>query len=364
MIFLSSVIGGSIELMNEQTVDYYISNIIIKPKEDIRYIDNSSSLVSKVTRIPGVAHASPRFELGASLNHKSNEIALPVIAFYPDDEKLVTKIHETMKEGHFLTREDRGQIIIGNYIAGNVDESKDFFESLGGVKTGDSITVSFVNGVTRDYRIKGIFQTKSYQTDYKAFISWNEMENVLGYPLDQSNEILVKTKTGTTEKEVKKTMLSYGIQEEVKTWKEQAGGLFDESIESFQIINDITLIVSLIIAIVVLFIIIMIKTLHNKREIGVLKAIGIDEDIIIQSYVIQTLIIGILGITIGFCIIQTLIAYFLAYPIVFPDGNVSLYVETGIMIESAILLLIASIIAGYLPASRIAKEEILTAMRG
>ncbi|PWR76318.1 ABC transporter permease [Methanospirillum stamsii] len=364
MIFLSSVIGGSIELMNEQTVDFYISNIIIKPKEDIRFIDNTSSLVSKVNRIPGVSHASARYELGASLNHKSNEIALPVIAFNPDDEKLVTKIHEMMKEGQFLTREDRGQVIIGNYVAGNVDESKDFFESLGGVKTGDSITVSFVNGVSKDYRIKGIFQTKSYQTDYKVFISWNEMEEVLGYPLDQSNELLVKTEAGTTEKEVKRTMLSYGIQEQVKTWKEQAGGLFDESIESFQIINNITLIVSLIIAIIVLFIIIMIKTLHNKREIGVLKAIGIDEDIIIQSYVIQTLIIGILGITIGFCIIQTLIAYFLAYPIEFPDGNVSLYVETGIMIESAVLLIIASIIAGYLPASRIAKEEILTAMRG
>lgn len=175
MIFLSSVIGGSIELMNEQTVDFYISNIIIKPKEDIRFIDNTSSLVSKVNRIPGVSHTSARYELGASLNHKSNEIALPVIAFHPDDEKLVTKIHEMMKEGQFLTREDRGQVIIGNYVAGNVDESKDFFESLGGVKTGDSITVSFVNGVSKDYRIKGIFQTKSYQTDYKVFISWNEM---------------------------------------------------------------------------------------------------------------------------------------------------------------------------------------------
>jgi putative ABC transport system permease protein len=221
-----------------------------------------------------------------------------------------------------------------------------------------------VNGVSRDYRIKGIFQTKSYQTDYMVFVSWNEIEDVLGYPLDKSVEILVKTEPGTREDRVKKTMMSFGIKEDVKTWKEQAGGLFDESIESFQIINNITLLVSLIIAIVVLFIVIMIKTLHNRREIGVLKAIGIDEDIIIQSYVLQTLIIGIIGIVIGFCIIQTLILYFSVYPIEFPDGNVSLYVESGIMIESAILLLIASVIAGYFPAMRIAKEDILTAMRG
>jgi putative ABC transport system permease protein len=285
--------------------------------------------------------------MGASLVHKSNEIALPVSVFNPDDERMVTKIHEMMKEGQFLTGEDRGQILIGNYVAGNKDESKDFFESLGGVKTGDSITVNYVNGVSRDYRIKGIFQTKSYQTDYMVFVSWNEIEDVLGYPLDKSVEILVKTEPGTREDRVKKTMMSFGIKEDVKTWKEQAGGLFDESIESFQIINNITLLVSLIIAIVVLFIVIMIKTLHNRREIGVLKAI-----------------IGIIGIVIGFCIIQTLILYFSVYPIEFPDGNVSLYVESGIMIESAILLLIASVIAGYFPAMRIAKEDILTAMRG
>ena len=364
MIFLSSVIGGSIELMNQQTVDYYISNIIIKPKDDNRYIDNSSGLVAKVNRIPGVYHASARYEMGASLVHKSNEIALPVSVFNPDDERMVTKIHEMMKEGQFLTREDRGQILIGNYVAGNKDQSKDFFESLGGVKTGDSITVNYVNGVSREYRIKGVFQTKSYQTDYMVFVSWNEIEDVLDHPLDQSVEILVKTEPGTREDRVKKIMMSFGIKEDVKTWKEQAGGLFDESIESFQIINNITLLVSLIIAIVVLFIVIMIKTLHNRREIGVLKAIGIDENIIIQSYVVQTLIIGIVGIIIGFCIIQTLVLYFSLYPIEFPDGNVSLYVESGIMIESAILLLIACIIAGYFPAMRIAREDILTAMRG
>jgi putative ABC transport system permease protein len=58
------------------------------------------------------------------------------------------------------------------------------------------------------------------------------------------------------------------------------------------------------------------------------------------------------------------VLYFSLYPIEFPDGNVSLYVESGIMIESAILLLIACIIAGYFPAMRIAREDILTAMKG
>ncbi len=364
MIFLSAVIGGSIELMNQQTVDYYTSNIVVKPPEEERFIQSTNNLLTTINRVPGVAHSSARYELAASLVHKSHELSLPVIAFRPEDEKQVTRIHEVMKEGQFLTKGDQNEIIIGNYVAGHIDESMDLFESLGGVKTGDLIQIRYVNGVQREYRIKGIFQTKSYQTDYKVFITWDEMERVLGSPVNESAEILVKTHDGVPENRVKLAIMSYGIREDVRTWVDQTGKILAESLESFEIINNITILVSLIIAVVVLFIIIMIKTLHSRREIGILKAIGIDESIIVRSYVLQTLFIAVIGVAAGLCIVECLSLYFGAYPIRFPDGDVSLHIETGILLESGILLILASIVAGYLPASRIAGEKILTAMRG
>lgn len=364
MIFMSSIISGSIQLYNQQTVDYYVSDIVINPSGDDRYIEKVHSLLAKINRVRGVQRASARYVLGASLRHKSKEISIPVIAIEPEDEMQAMKISSNMRSGEYLSRGDLNEILIGNFVAGNIDESMDLFESLGGVKVGDQIIVSYVNGVSKPYRIKGIFQTKSYQVDYMVFVTRDEMEAVIGKPIDQATEILVRTKPGSDINRVKVELLQNGVQEKVKTWKEQTGKAVSEAIESFDIVNDITLIVSLIIAIVVLFIVIMIKTLHQRKEIGILKAVGIDRYIIIGSYVIQTMVIAISGITIGFLIVRGLAAWFTIYPIEFPDGNVSPYIDTALLIESAVLLLISSAIAGYIPAWRIVREDILSSIRG
>jgi putative ABC transport system permease protein len=364
MIFMSSIISGSIYLYNDQTVNYYVSDIIIKPSGDDRYIEKVPGLLEKINRVRGVQRASARYELGASLRHKSKEISLPVIAVEPEDEIQVMRIATKMRSGEYLGRGDRNEILIGNFVAGNVDESMDLFESLGGVKVGDLITVSYVNGVSKPYRVKGIFQTKSYQADYMVFVSWDEMEDVMGSPVDQASEILVRTRPGSDINRVKVELLQNGVSEKVKTWKEQTGKAVGEAIESFDIINNITIIVSLIIAVVVLFIIIMIKTLHNRKEIGILKAIGIDRSIIVLSYVIQTVIIAVIGIILGFFILQGLSAWFTAYPIEFPNGNITPHIDRYLLIESAMMLLVASAIAGFLPAWRIVREDILKSIRG
>lgn len=363
MIFMSSIISGSIQLFNQQTVDYYVSDIVVSPSGDDRYIENAKSLLHKINRVRGVKRASARYALGGSISHKSKEISMPILAIEPEDEIETMKIASRMKAGEYLSRGDTGQILIGNFVAGNVDESLDLFESLGGVRVGDRINVSYVNGVSKSYRIKGIFQTKSYQVDYMVFITNDEMERVLGRPLDQATEILVKTQPESDIKQVKTELLQNGISEKVKTWREKTGKAVSEAIESFDIINDITLIVSLIIAVIVLFIVIMIKTLHQRKEIGILKAIGIDREIIIASYMIQTMAIAITGIGIGYCIVYGLSAWFTLHPIEFPDGNVSPFIDGALLIESSVLLLIASAIAGYIPAWRIVREDILNSIR-
>ncbi len=363
MIFMSSIISGSIQLYNQQTVDYYVSDIVISPPGDDRYIEKSGSLLQKINRVRGVKRASARYALGGSISHKSKEISMPIQAIEPDDEKETMKTASRMHTGEYLGRGDTDQILIGNFVAGNVDESLDLFASLGGVRVGDRVNVSYVNGVSKSYRIKGIFQTKSYQVDYQVFITHAEMERVLGRPLDEATEILVKTQAGSDITEVKKELLQNGISEEVKTWREKTGKAVSEAIESFDIINDITLIVSLIIAVIVLFIVIMIKTLHQRKEIGILKAIGIDREIIIASYMIQTMVIAVTGIAIGYLIVYGLSAWFTLHPIEFPDGNVSPFIDSALLLESSVLLLIASAIAGFIPAWRIVREDILTSIR-
>ena len=65
---------------------------------------------------------------------------------------------------------------------------------------------------------------------------------------------------------------------------------------SFAIINLISTAVSLVIATVVIFIVVFINTVNRRRQIGILKAIGIDKGLIVNSYVLQVVFMSVVGI--------------------------------------------------------------------
>jgi len=218
--------------------------------------------------------------------------------------------------------------------------------------------------VTRTYRVKGIFETRSYMVDPLVFITWDEMESVRGVPVDQATTVLIRTVPGEDEEEVKFSLIGMGIQEEIKTWHDLLGKAFAEVVQSYGVINSISTIVSIVIAIVVVFIVIMIKTLNNRRQIGILKAIGIHRTTITFSYVFQVIILAIMGIIFGLFILFALDRYFAVYPIVFPDGDIRPAFTLADIVSNAVLLFFASAIAGLIPAWMVAREEILTAMKG
>ncbi|HUU76456.1 MAG TPA: FtsX-like permease family protein [Methanoregulaceae archaeon] len=363
MIFMPSIITGAIQNYERQSVETYTSDIIIEPKLDNLYIEDLSALLDKVNRVPGVRRAAPHIAAGAVLSHRGKALSMAMEGIRPRDEVLVTKVYQYMIEGDYLGDGDTGEIIIGYYVAGNKDESEDFLPSLGGIRVGDSITAEYTNGVVREYRVKGIFRTYSFNVDYLVFTTWDEAELVAGMPIDQATSVLVKTDPGYDDNTVKKNLLRNGVQEDVKTWLEFLGNAYQRAVESYAILNNITIIVSLVIAAVVLFVVIMIKTLNSRRQIGILMAIGIKRDIIVNSYLFQVLILSILGIIFGTLVVLGLTAYFTAFPIEFPEGNISPYIIPAEIGINALILFVTSAIAGFIPAWRITQNEILESMR-
>ena len=364
MIFLPSVITGAIRLYEEQTIEYQSGNILIEPKEDEEYIDDLETLLSRVNRVPGVLRAAPHYDIGGVMKFKGNRLPGSIIAIRPRDEKMVTGISGTMAEGQYLGEGDTGVIIIGKLVAGHEDESEDLLPSLGGVTTGDTITVEYTNGISHTYRVKGIFETKSYMVDPNVYITWDELESVKGVSVDQATSVLIRTLPGEDEYEVKFSLIGMGIQEEIKTWQDLLGKAFAQVVQSYAIINNIATIVNLVIAIVVVFIVIMIKTINNRHQIGILKAIGIHRTIITFSYVFQVIILSLMGIVFGLVVLFALNQYFAVYPIVFPDGDIRPAFTFSDLISNAVLLFISSTVAGFLPAWRITREDIMTAMKG
>jgi len=176
--------------------------------------------------------------------------------------------------------------------------------------------------------------------------------------------MLVRTEETGNEDAMRTTLMAFGVQEKIWTWEEKSANFLNQIIGSFNIINFIGTVVSLVIAIVVIFIVIFINTVYRRKQIGILKAIGIDRSIIIRSYLFQALFIFALGTVIGFGFLAVILQLLAANPIVFPGGPVAPVVDAMLIFRSMVSLLVVSLIAGYVPAWLTTREDILTAIRG
>jgi putative ABC transport system permease protein len=363
LIFLPSIIAGVVILFNQQTIDYSYGNLVVEPRENELLIPKAGELQQKINRIPGVVASAPRYAGGATIVYKGKSASPLLVAINPSDEIQVLKTHTKIVSGDFLSDADRGQIVLGKTLAGSQDQKADRVASLGGAEVGKAVEVTFRNGVTRQYRVKGIVYSGTSATDSNAFITRKEYEDVMG-TADAATQILVKTRTTGDEDTMRITLLQYGVQEQVWTWEDKSADFLKSIVGSFDIINFISTIVSLIIAIVIIFIVIFINTVYRRKQIGILQAIGIDRSIIIKSYIFQALFICTCGTVAGCVLLLLVLQYLTASPLVFPGGPVAPVLEPGLVFEAVASLFIVSLIAGYVPSWLTTREEILSAIRG
>jgi putative ABC transport system permease protein len=288
-----------------------------------------------------------------------------VRAISPNDEKDVSPLYTKMIAGSYLGQADTGEVIIGKPVAGDasVRQEDEFQPSLGGVRVGDSITIEYGNGYTKDYRVKGIFFTGWSQADSTVYVTMTDMALVDPTAIDNADYITVKAKPGYSETFIKNELIQYGVTAKVQTTADLLSKSLGRALQSFAIINLVSLIVSIIITTVVLFIVITIKTLNSRRQIGILKAIGVDKEVIMHNYGFQVIILAILGIILGIVLTLLLAVYMAAHPIVTPEWSAVLYLTPMDLLTNSLILFTAAIIAGYVPAYQVSREDIQTAMR-
>jgi len=114
-----------------------------------------------------------------------------------------------------------------------------------------------------------------------------------------------------------------------------------------------------------MFIVIYIHVAHRKRQIGILRAIGVNRRVVLFSYLIQALLYAMLGIIFGGIIIGFIIRpYFYSHPIDLPIGLVSLVIDAGTVQIGILGLLVAAVLAGVIPVFNITHETIIKAIWG
>jgi putative ABC transport system permease protein len=257
----------------------------------------------------------------------------------------------------------KGEILLGIDLAGGSKASNDF-NSLGGVEVGDEVRVTFSNGIVREYKVIGIYRAQFDVVDRMAFITVREAESVLSVHRRASQVLVRIDETGTEDYYIPQIQyLASNL--DVRKWTDYFGALGGIS-SSLGMISSIVSVIGLAVAVITLFIIIYVNVINRRRQIGILKAIGIKQDIIVYSYILQALFYSISGVIIGGLSILYLIApYLVAHPLNMPvGGNVSLALDRLQVVYNAASLLVVGFVAGLIPSWRAARENILKAIWG
>jgi len=120
-----------------------------------------------------------------------------------------------------------------------------------------------------------------------------------------------------------------------------------------------------VVASITIFIVIFVNAITRRRFIGILKGIGISRRAITISYVLQSMFYAVSGAVVGMVIVFFLLApYFAAHPINFPFSDGILVATVGGTFIRALILLLATLGAGYIPARLVIRQNTLDAILG
>jgi len=370
IIFTSSIMNGAISKAYQQAQENYVSNIVILPRVDEKYVTQVQQLKTKINTLPGVVSCSSRYAQSGVIRYdpgKDNldvrEKAWNIKSINPDEEVKVTSLQNYMVAGRYLEENDRDQIIMGKEIAGGYGASFQI-SSLKGATVGDEVTVAYGNGVKRTYKVKGVYNTYFPLADLNVFVTEKEMESVLGIH-NRASEVLIKTDGSVPERVYIDRLRMMGIEkEQINVWMDFIGYISGLT-QTFDIIKGIVTTIGLLVAGITIFIVIFIATINRRRQIGILKAIGMKERIIVMSYIFQAAFYASLGIMAGEIIIHALlIPYFIRNPLPMPIGLVSLVLVRQDMIFGIVSMIVVSMVSGFIPSWMVTRQNIIKAIWG
>ena len=361
LIFVSSLFAGIIDGTNKQIINTMTGDYYITPNDGQDYILDKGRSLDLVATIDGVTGESARTQVPARMGYKNIRGSWQILAINTDDEKLVSNVADKMTSGVFLEPLDLDQIIIGRQIAGgdNVEENAFSFK---GAKVGEKVTLTF-DGFTKEFTIKGIFATKFVEADNRAFITEAALTKLIPATADVATTIAIKTDK-SADKNIIDEIKALGIDGKVFSW-EEAAGLMKSVAESFKSINALVSIVGILIAAVTIFIIIYVDIVNKRKQIGILRAIGIKSYIIIFSYVILAAVYAVAGVILGTVLFfAAIVPYFQAHPFVLPICDAVLVLSQLDYIARAQAIMWVSVISGLIPAALTTRTKILDAILG
>jgi ABC-type lipoprotein release transport system permease subunit len=381
LVVVSGILIGLVEGSSFAYRTQYSGDVLVSSLATKSFIPNTISIVKNSAATPHIGSYSVRYISGAIVESDYKKVKKPGDNFEkmnasftgidPEREDSVTELSKRVVEGEYLSQTDDEYVLVGSsLIKEYAGRSRPGGTFLSNVKPGNKIKLT-IKDKEKEYTVKGIIKSKIGEVGNRIYGIDREVRKITERFDYNANEIAFKISDSTSPEQVKADIVAIneldGKRNEVnvQTWEEAQGQFFKDVQATFFILGSLIGLISLAVASITLFIVIFINAFSRRRYIGILKGIGVDAAAIKISYIFQSVFYSTVGSLLGFIIVYAiLVPYFYANPIDFPFSDGFLYAPVGETMARFVLLLVVTIIAGYIPAAMITGRNTLDAILG
>jgi lipoprotein-releasing system permease protein len=378
LVVVSGILVGLIQGAVDAVRTHYISDIIISTPANKTYIENSQAVIAVLKNNPNIEHYTARYLTGTTIEgsyktrikttDKSDVASASLTGIDPVAEDQVTNIKKFIVEGSFINPGDYDQVVLGSYLLKKYMpvDSPGFAVLSGDIGPGSKVRLT-VGGIQHEVTVKGIVKSKIDEINMRVFMNDSQFRSLTGRNDFNVNEISIKLKNGIDPIQVKNALVLNGVSRvaKVQTFDEAEPKFIKDMIATFAILGDLISSIGLVVASITIFIVIFINAITRRKFIGILKGIGVSGQAIEISYVLQSFFYAITGSVIGLVIVYGFLMPFInTHPIDFPFSDGILVAPLSSTLFRILLLILATVIAGYIPARMIVQKNTLDSILG
>lgn len=337
-IFIGSLIQG-LQISLVDTTIGSSSHITVTADNEDKLIQNWERTVYEAEiSSPEILHVSPALDGSATLGYETDTASVIIRGFDLEKSDKIYKFKNNLYAGNLP--ENKEQAIIGKEMAVKSNTN-----------VGDTITLANVMGNTYKLKVTGLFDLKvSSINDSWVVTDIATAEAILSLDGITSVEMQVDDvfRADEISKQVAYTLSRSDLK--VDNWKDLnqqlLSGLNGQSVSSYMIQVFVLLSVLLGISSVL-----AISVVQRSKQIGILKAMGIQDKDASLIFVFQGLMLGILGALLGIALGIGLLVIFTKFA-VNSDGSpvVPIYISYGFITLSGTFAVFTATIASLIPA--------------
>lgn len=377
LIVVSGILVGLIQGSEDAQKKYAIGDLLITPFLNRSVILQTPEVEKIVKTIPGYSNHTVRYtgSSRAESNYrdtvkaglKRDGVGAPILGIDPEQEDKFSGVSKFVIRGEYLDPKENDGVLIGkNLLYEFTPIDAPGFSALKDVDIGSRVKLT-VGEVSKEYIIKGFVSSKVDDFDFAIIMNQNEARKLLGRTDLDAGAIAIQLKKGTDPNIAKQFLIDSQVDRyaRIQTAEDAFPKFLKDIKATFSILGSAISGIGLVVASITIFIVIFVNAITRRRYIGILKGVGINKQAILFSYIYQATIYAFLGIIVGMILIFGFIKpYFAENPINFPFSDGILVATMSGTLWRGLILLVTTMIAGYIPANIVIRQNTLSAILG